>query len=177
VGWGEEVEMANAVIARRIVVGVDGSPGSLVALRWALRQARLTGAQVEAVTAWEVQSGYGIAPVAGDGENLGAAAEEELAAAVTAMAGSTQGVEVKTRALRGHAANVLIEAAKGADMLVVGSHGRGGFLRPLLGSVSHSCVQHANCPVVVIREGAEPGWEATPGSAGRSAGSSAAIGW
>jgi nucleotide-binding universal stress UspA family protein len=156
---GEEVDMTGTSVARRIVVGVDGSPGSLTALRWASQQARLTGAQLEAVAVWEVQSGYGIGPGVADGEDLDIAAKEMLAAAVARSAASTRGVDVEARTLRGHPAAVLIDAAKDADLLVVGSHGRGSFLRALLGSVSHSCVQHATCPVVVVREGAHSSTE------------------
>jgi nucleotide-binding universal stress UspA family protein len=104
----------------RIVVGVDGSPSSIGALRWAIRQAELTGADVEAVIAWHypiATGGYGWAP--------------------TGMATSFDF----------NPAQVLLGASDGADLLVVGSRGHGGFTEALLGSVSQHCVHHARCPV------------------------------
>jgi nucleotide-binding universal stress UspA family protein len=70
---------------------------------------------------------------------------------------SPEGVEVCERVMAGHAAQVLLNAAADADLLVVGNHGHGGFTRALLGSVSQHCVHHASCPVLVVRgsEGAE----------------------
>jgi nucleotide-binding universal stress UspA family protein len=90
----------------RIVVGVDGSDSSKEALAWAVRQAALTGAVVDAVTAWQIPS-Y-------------------------------------------NAARALLDAAKGAGLLVVGSRGHAGFTEALLGSVGQYCVHHAECPVVVV---------------------------
>ena len=135
----------------RIVVGVDGSTASVRALRWALGQARATGAMVEAVIAWEVPTSYGVGPTVVDGEDLAGVAEQSLAAAVDEVSAAHPGVPVQRRVLRGNPAAVLVEQARNADLLVVGSHGHGGFVGALLGSVSHRCVQHAACPVVVVR--------------------------
>ncbi len=138
-------------VVPRIVVGVDGSTASVRALRWALGQARATGAMVEAVIAWEVPTSYGVGPTVVDGEDLAGVAEQSLAAAVDEVSAAHPGVPVQRRVLRGNPAAVLVEQARNADLLVVGSHGHGGFVGALLGSVSHRCVQHAACPVVVVR--------------------------
>jgi nucleotide-binding universal stress UspA family protein len=135
----------------RIVVGVDGSAASMRALMWALGQAEATGAVVEAVCAWDIPTGYGEGPTVLDGEDLAVAAERSLAAAVEPVAAEHPAARVQRRALRGHPAAVLLDQAKDADLLVVGSHGHGGFVGALLGSVSLHCVHHATCPVVVVR--------------------------
>ena len=133
------------------MVGVDGSPSSREALRWAVRQAALTGSVVDAMIAWHDPASY-----AGDAWLIADTCDGDLAAKTlsetvddTIPAGST--VTVRQRVIEGHAARVLLDAAHGADLLVVGSHGRGGFSGMLLGSVSQHCVQHSPCPVVVIR--------------------------
>jgi nucleotide-binding universal stress UspA family protein len=140
---------------RRIVVGVDSSHGSKVALRWALAQARRTGATVEAVTAWQHPTMYGYSygaiavPSADDG--IAAMAEKVLAETVADVVGTQdKPVDVRTRIAEGHAAHVLLSAAAGAELLVVGSRGHGAFAGMLLGSVSQHCAHHAPCPVVVI---------------------------
>jgi len=140
----------------RIVAGVDGSPSSVSALRWAIRQAGLTGAAVDAVIAWHypvvVGGGYGVAPmVTPGGFEFKENAEKILAGAIDAARDPGSAVPVHARAVEGNAARVLLDAADGADLLVVGSRGHGGFTEALLGSVSQHCVHHARCPVVVIR--------------------------
>ncbi|GAA1804941.1 universal stress protein [Luedemannella flava] len=136
---------------RRIVVGFDTSAASVEALQWALAQAQVTGAIVEAVIAWDIYSGFGSGPTVVDGEDMAGAAQQSLAAAVEKVSAAYPGVVVEQRVLRGHPAAVLIDRASGADLLVVGSHGYGGFVGALLGSVSQHCVHHATCPVVVVR--------------------------
>jgi nucleotide-binding universal stress UspA family protein len=131
---------------RRIVAGVDGSRPSASALAWAARQAALTGAVVDAVMAWDFPVSFGLVPEI-DFDYEGAA-RELLTSAVSQVAGP---VTVRPRLIRGHPAQVLIEASKGAELVVVGSRGHGGFTGSLLGSVSQHCCQHAHCPVVVIR--------------------------
>jgi nucleotide-binding universal stress UspA family protein len=140
----------------RIVAGVDGSPSSLSALRWAVRQAGLTGAAVDAVIAWRypvVAGGaYGIAPVVMvEGFDFRKNAEKILADAISAVVDPGGSVPVRARAVQGNPAQVLLDASDDADLLVVGSRGHGGFTEALLGSVSQHCVHHARCPVVVIR--------------------------
>lgn len=140
----------------RIVVGVDGSPSSNVALRWAVRQARLTGARVEAVTAWQFPTYYGwdLLPDSADVESTARSMLEEAIAGVTTLA---PGVKIQPTVRQGNPAQVLLDDAKGAELLVVGSRGHGGFTEALLGSVGQHCVHHATCPVVVIRDGTGTG--------------------
>ena len=144
-------------IQPRIVAGVDGSPSSVSALRWAIRQAGLTGAAVDAVIAWHypvAATGYGWAPMAApvnsdfDFQDI---AEKTVADAVSSALGPVSDVRVRTQVAEGNPAQVLLDAAAGAELLVVGSRGHGGVTEALLGSVSQHCVQHARCPVVVIR--------------------------
>jgi nucleotide-binding universal stress UspA family protein len=138
----------------RIVVGVDGSAGSKSALRWAMTQAQLTGAKVEAITCWQdpVTWGYtyGV-PALYEAGDLAASAEKYLGETITEVAGQLgQPADVLSRVVQGHPAEVLTEAATGAGLLVVGSRGHGTFAGIMLGSVSQHCVQHAPCPVVVV---------------------------
>ena len=136
---------------RRIVVGVDGSPSSMTALRWAILQAELTGCDVEAVTAWRLPSRYGFAPVTDRATDFEGDARKVLADALNEASSVEPDVVIRSSVVEGHPAEVLVRAARGADMLVVGSRGHGGFTGAVLGSVSQYCVHHAPCPVVVIR--------------------------
>jgi len=149
----------------QIVVGVDGSAQSAKALRWALREAKDHGGSVRVVHAWEVPAadvipntvGVAIAPVYPvPYEELHAEFEHReralLDAEVDAAAGEVDGSVPVTRELvEDQPAAALTEAAKDADLVVVGTRGLGGFKELLLGSVSHQVVLHAPCPVVVIR--------------------------
>ena len=140
--------------AGRIVVGVDGSVPSQSALAWAIRQARLTGAAVEAVTAWHYPTVYGYpvptAPQTGASE----IAERVLATTIAAVQQDHPGerVEITPRVIEGNTAGVLLNESAGADLLVIGSRGYGGFTEALLGSTGQHCIHHASCPVVVIRD-------------------------
>jgi nucleotide-binding universal stress UspA family protein len=138
----------------RIVVGVDGSPSSVDALHWAVDQAGARGAVVEAVTAWQypVATGWTM-PVEAD-EDLAGIARKVLDDAVAQATGADRPVEIRARVLQGGTVACLLEAARSADLLVVGNRGHGGFAGALLGSVSWHCAQHAPCPVVVVRHGA-----------------------
>jgi nucleotide-binding universal stress UspA family protein len=136
-----------------IVVGVDGSDGSVNALRWALGEARLRTARVRVVLAWSYPqvSTYHEAkhvldvPFAED-----AAAFLDQAVAETAAA--AEGLEIEKKVVEGQAAPALVEAARDASLLVVGSRGVGGFSGLLLGSVSQQCAHHATCTLVIVRE-------------------------
>lgn len=136
---------------RRIVVGVDGSVPSKAALAWAVKQARLTGATVEAVIAWELPATYGY-PVPVPDMDYGGLAAEVLADAIAGASSPGEPVKIRSTVAEGSAARVLLDASAGAELLVVGSRGHGGFTEALLGSVGQHCVHHATCPVVVIRD-------------------------
>ena len=136
---------------RRIVVGVDGSPSSMTALRWAILQAELTGCAVEAVTAWRLQSRYGFAAVTDRATDFEGDARKILAEALNEVSSVEPDVIIRSSVVEGHPAEVLVRAAREADILVVGSRGHGGFTEAVLGSVSQYCVHHAPCPVLVIR--------------------------
>ncbi len=139
----------------RIVVGVDGSPSSMTALRWAVRQAELTGATVDAVLSWQYPVNYGTygwAPVSTEGDgDFGEIGEKTLTEAINKTVDPGCDVRVRPVVRQGNSAQVLLDAARDADLLVVGSRGHGGFTGALLGSVSMHCVHHAHCPVVVVR--------------------------
>ena len=137
---------------RRIVVGVDGSPGSDAALAWALTEARLRDARVDAVHALHIgQVVYTpFAPTIGIPiDELETAARQIVANAVD-RAGDHPQVKVTTKVVEGQAASVLLAEAHGADLLVVGTRGHGGFAGLLLGSTSQACSHHSPCPVVIV---------------------------
>jgi nucleotide-binding universal stress UspA family protein len=136
----------------RIVVGVDGSVPSKAALGWAIRQAKLTGAVVEVVIAWHYPGSYGYpAPLADDADYSELAANV-VADAIAEVAGPSGPVEIRPKVVQGNPAAGLLAASAGAELLVVGSRGHGGFVEALLGSVRQHCVHHAKCPVVIIRD-------------------------
>jgi nucleotide-binding universal stress UspA family protein len=135
----------------RIVVGVDGSEGSKDALRWAARQAGFTGATLEVVTGWEYPAFYGWAPAIPDDLDYGEFAARAQAETLDEVFGTDRPAGLETRVVSGHPALAVVEASEGAELLVVGSRGYGGFADALLGSVSTYCVHHAHCPVTVIR--------------------------
>jgi nucleotide-binding universal stress UspA family protein len=141
--------------APRIVVGVDGSASSMAALRWAVHQAALTGGTVDAVVAWRMpatMTGFGFAPVAvADGSDMEQTAQRVLDQAVSRVVDPEHGPVVRRLAVQGFPAPVLLGASAGADLLVLGSRGHGGFSGALLGSVGQHCVHHARCPVVIVR--------------------------
>jgi nucleotide-binding universal stress UspA family protein len=142
---------------RRIVVGVEGSDGSRAALRWALKEACLRHATVEVVTAYvfpnaPIYPEVSYVPVEQPAlsQQITDMQEAAIAAEVEAT-GVGPTVEVTRHMLAGPAPGTLVRAAEGADLLVVGSRGRGGFLGLMLGSVSNYVTHHAPCPVVVVR--------------------------
>lgn len=138
-----------------IVVGVDHSPGARAALVFADEEARLRGATIHAVHAW--QYGYigyvgpesRLPPVGADIDELHTAAATALEASVREALPDTD-VPIELQAIQGAPASVLVEASRDADLLVVGSRGHGGFVGLLLGSVGQQCAHHAECPVVIV---------------------------
>jgi nucleotide-binding universal stress UspA family protein len=145
----------SAKNAPRIVVGVDGSASSRAALRWAVRQALDTGGTVDAVMAWHVPvafSDYAWAPISVDEwENVVEDTHKALDAVIGEEVEPTDRHWVTTHVVNGHPAEVLLDAAADADLLVLGSRGHGGFAEALLGSVGQYCVHHAQCPVLIMR--------------------------
>ena len=134
----------------RIVVGIDGFEPSMAALRWAIHQARLTGAVVEAVTAWHIPAGTGWLP-ATDTPDYQEDAFDVLTEAIAQMYVVDPDIEVCPRVAEGPAGRVLVAAAEGAELLVVGCRGHSGLTEAVLGSVGQYCAHHASCPVVVMR--------------------------
>jgi len=148
----------NTAMNGVIVVGVDGSPQSKRAVDWALAEAEARGDAVTLVHAWEFPAvltmtyGGDTLPVftRDDVQRLSGLLLERTADQAREEA---PGVEVSTRLIEGHAAAALVEAARHARLLVVGSRGRGGFERMLMGSVSTACAHHAVCPIVIVPGG------------------------
>jgi nucleotide-binding universal stress UspA family protein len=137
----------------RIVVGIDGSPGSVHALAWAGREARLRDAILEVVAAWTYPTPVLLVPVAPDPpqvKELRKHARDMIEGALDKVADDVAGVDVERRVVEGDTSAALLDRAKDADLLVVGSRGLGGFRGLLLGSVSQQCVLHATSPVVVV---------------------------
>jgi nucleotide-binding universal stress UspA family protein len=148
-------------VAGKIVVGVDGSTAARAALQFAAEEAKLRGARVLAVHAWTYFPAPGIgepglmAMPEGDVPGLLEAERESADALLTraieeAFPGGAD-VEVEPRLVDAEAEDVLVSEARDADLVVVGSRGRGGIASALLGSVSSHVVQHAPCPVVVVK--------------------------
>lgn len=149
---GNEPDMTSRTDtgASRIVVGFDGSPCSERALKWAAGEARAHGARVEVICAWE--------PVTRVAPPFFVYADEEFEAearsildAAAGRVGADSPVELETKAVMAHPAAALIEASRGALLVVVGSRGHGGVAGTLLGSVSQRVAMHAYCPVVIVR--------------------------
>ncbi len=140
-----------------IVVGVDGSAGAGAALEFAAREAALRHARLRVVCAWEIPPGVyasGFAPTLDqttlDGFRDGA--ETIVNKAIEAAKELQSTIECEGKAVQEQPAEALLQEARNADLVVVGNRGRGGFASLLLGSVSHQVVQHAPCPVTVVRE-------------------------
>lgn len=130
-----------------IVVGVDGSAPSLLALRWAGALAPLLKARIRAVTCWQFQIALGtFIPVIWDPEEE---ARKVCAAAVDTAFDGTPPAGLEMVAAQGQAAKVLVEESRKAQLVVVGGRGHGGFEGLLLGAVSATVAEHAKCPVLV----------------------------
>jgi nucleotide-binding universal stress UspA family protein len=134
----------------RIVVGVDGSPASERALEWAAAEAERTGSSLHLVSAWlfPMALGYAFTTTVDD---VRRSAQGALERAVARVANVAPGVPVSGETIEQAPGAALVAAAVGAELLVVGSRGLGGFQGLLLGSVSQFCTRHAACSVVVVR--------------------------
>ena len=142
-----------------VVVGVDGSEGSVAALRWAVRYGAATGTPVRAVLAWHYPTAAALPPVGHAPEAVNKEVEDHEAAilreAIAKVAADAPGADIHGEVRYGHPVEVLIEESGHADVLVVGRRGHEGFLAKHLGSVSLHCVNAAQCPVVVVHTHAE----------------------
>ncbi|QAY63593.1 universal stress protein [Xylanimonas allomyrinae] len=143
----------------RIVVGVDGSPSAEVALRAAVGQAKVWDAELVAVAGVPVGSGAGVLawlPAQIDHEQVLADVKAGLDVIVDRFEAEADGMKIKRIVLDGTGAELLTEFSTAADLLVVGSRGRGGFRGLLLGSTSQAVLHHASCPVLVINRKSQP---------------------
>jgi nucleotide-binding universal stress UspA family protein len=138
---------------RVIVVGIDGSDVSKEAFRFALHEAGLRGSRVRAVHAWSpvppvALPGPGVVPDV-DQELIRSAAERVLRSAVDEVAGGDTSL-VDNVLVEGSAGEALTEQGRGAELIVLGSHGHTALAELLLGSVSRHVLRHAPCPVVIV---------------------------
>ncbi|MGZ4619162.1 MAG: universal stress protein [Frankiaceae bacterium] len=142
-----------------VVVGVDGSLGSIAALSWAARQAHATGARLLVVHAWQVaHAGPHLSPVVRGRRSSPMPSRERVARDAHANVESAlrlsgchpQDAAVDVAVLEGEPGPTLVVAAQEASVLVVGTRGHGPLARMLLGSVSAYCTEHATCTVVVV---------------------------
>lgn len=136
--------------AQPIIVGIDGSEDSVRALKWAAEYARLVDAPLVGLVAWDLEPVYGYMAMTNweTAESVEGEAREMLAETIRTTLG--EDAQIEHRSVRGHAAQVLVEASHDAQLVVVGSRGHGGFTGMLLGSVSQHVVTHARCAVTVM---------------------------
>ncbi len=133
----------------RIVVGVDGSPYSEAALRWALDEAKARGGSVSALFCWQIP--FLSIPGAFDREELEQTYKNYVNEIVSKVAPSLA-VPLATVVAEGDPAESLITAAADAELLVVGTRGRSPFAGLVLGSVSQRCAAASPCPVVLVKQ-------------------------
>jgi nucleotide-binding universal stress UspA family protein len=146
------------VTERRIVVGVEGSGYARAALIWAIEEAAYRDAVVEVVTAYSptyVPAAPDLGYVPLDSFDLLTEVERMQGDVIDSAveAAGRPDVEVRRTLVKGRAADTLMRIAEGADMLVVGNRGRGGFAGLRLGSVSQAIAHHSPCPLVIVRTG------------------------
>ncbi len=138
---------------KMVLVGVDGSPASRAALRWAAAEAEEHRCELVAVCAWgptvPLISGGASAPR--DLPDPAETATTQLLETITEELGENPPIKVQPRVLSGNPAQLLIGLSADADLLVVGNRGHGGFIGLLLGSVSQQVVSHSHCTVSVVR--------------------------
>ncbi|HET7486708.1 MAG TPA: universal stress protein [Acidimicrobiales bacterium] len=149
--FGPEHEGSEVTTTDRIVVGIDRSPEAVAALRWAYEEARVRGAVLEVVHAWRLPFAGDPAGLAAEPRSFLGAATHLLSSVVDGELSDHPGVEVVQTLVNGDPAAALIAKGEGADLVVVGSRGHGGFTGLLLGSVSHKVADHAPCPVAIVR--------------------------
>jgi nucleotide-binding universal stress UspA family protein len=139
------------VTVAHLVIGVDESRGAAAALHWAVREAERRGWATRAVLAWGPHSDRHTLPDEWfDPNDVEPDARAALDAAVVRAVGLDAAQTVERQVVCGRAAPALIAASDGAELLVVGARGLGGFRRLMLGSVSDQCLHHAACPVAIV---------------------------
>jgi nucleotide-binding universal stress UspA family protein len=142
--------------AGRVVVGVDGSALSTEAVGFAVEEASLRGRGLTAIHVWQspyVDSPDKGAPIPGSimATEFGGQEMRALTDALAVWGQKCPAVEIREVVVHANPAAALVAASAGAELVVVGSRGRGGFRSLLLGSVSHALLHHAHCPVAVVR--------------------------
>ena len=161
-GWGDSEE----ALVENFVVGVDGSPEARAALTRAAKEAALHGARLTIICAWDAPLGGSLSAISSVSsppsfDSLRDNAETVVQEAVALARELQPSVDCEGRALPGQAADVLLDQGADASLIIVGSRGRGGFARLLLGSTSQQVIQHAPCAVLVVRDGRASGTPAT----------------
>jgi nucleotide-binding universal stress UspA family protein len=147
---------------RPVVVGVDGSSDSWRGLAWAAREAEAQHRALRIVHAWEVPV-PGYVPVPETIELVRAAAQLVVDEALVKVGEWAPGLAVSARLVHGTPARVLLDEGRDAAVVVLGSHGRGGFARLVMGSTSGAVAAHAAAPVVVVRgDDHAAAWRAGP---------------
>jgi nucleotide-binding universal stress UspA family protein len=145
---------APAVVRNEVVVGIDDSPASAAALRWAADQSKASGAPLRLVHTWQLSAAASAAVISGAAEYLEAAAADARARAtrwvLDTLGGDAAQVRWTLEVHEGGAAPVLVTTAHGARMLVVGTREHTGLRRAVSGSVSHYALSHADVPVVAV---------------------------
>ncbi|WP_213451672.1 universal stress protein [Rhizomonospora bruguierae] len=134
-----------------VVAGVDGSDGSMLALDFALSQADAAGVKLRVVTAWAPPPGDGVPPPLTDPDRLTESVRKALHERLAGPRARYPDVEVEESFVYDRPVNAMLDAAERARLVVVGSRGHGGFAGLLLGSVSRALMNHASCPVAVVR--------------------------
>ena len=157
--------MAESPRTGGILVGVDGSDHSRVALDWAIDEVLARGAPLTVVYVFPALRGWNTPISPAYFEEFEAEAKTRLADFLSQVAALEKLPDVTRLVVAGNPAEVLVDMSGHVDLLVVGSRGHGGFRSLVLGSVSTQCVQHARCPVVVVPAGAAAAESAAGGSA------------
>jgi nucleotide-binding universal stress UspA family protein len=149
----QQASVTDTAARRRVVVGVDDSQPARHALQWAQFMALTFDADIEAIAAWEITS------VEAEEWSDDIKPEQETSAQLQSIVAEALGeprVTIREVISHGHAADQLIGASKGAQMLIVGTKGHGGLHDLLVGSVSSASVARAHCPVLVIHGDTPP---------------------
>lgn len=137
-----------------VAVAVDGSADSVVAARVACHEARVRGARVVAINTWSVEVVDGFVVTESDPEQYAVIRDRQTAAVDRALALARKDypdVEIEVRIVHGPVVKSLVEASATADLVCLGSRGRGGFVGKLLGSVSQKVLRAASCPVIIAK--------------------------